>query len=318
MSPGSLCAARVASGPNGLSSLLLENDRLRVSVLPGLGGRIHEFVDKQTGRDWLYHSPGILPRPASYGANYDDWWTGGVDEILPTGWPCDIDGRSYPLLGELWSQDWVSEVTQNTPEAIEVHLVCTAHIAQVKVERWMRLKAGEARLYLDHRLTNLNPNHLTILWGLHPAFALDHDDYRLDIPSQHAIVDPGSPDYRADTSRYQWPDFPMTNGSLRDMRFPPGIGSQSWHLHTLVLDEGWLALFDLRANQGIRMEFERAIFSAVQLWGVYGGWRPGVYCISPEPWTGWSSDLRVAAQQKTALTLEPSQIIETGSVFELI
>jgi galactose mutarotase-like enzyme len=303
---------------NNLQTIVLENERLRISVLADIGARIHEFVDKCTNRDWLYHSPGVPPRRPVFGSNYDDWWTGGIDEIAPTGWPCEVDGRSYPLHGELWSQPWHYHITKNTPQVVEVQLWCQAIIAPLRVERWMTLRQGEPTLHLLHRLVNLDDEPLALLWGLHPAFALEHEDYRIHIPSSSAVVDPGSPDYPGpEHARYHWPEFKGDDNKVRDMSQPAPPDSDSWCLHYALLDEGWMALTDLRAGKGIGMAFDSSVFKVVILWGVYGGWRQGVYCVSPEPWAGWPSNLSAAIQQGTALVMGERQTLETRSLLTL-
>jgi hypothetical protein len=64
---------RVArTSAEGLDAVVLENDALRVTVLPALGAHVSELVDKAGGRDLLWHNPCMTPRPAPYGAYFDD------------------------------------------------------------------------------------------------------------------------------------------------------------------------------------------------------------------------------------------------------
>ena len=134
----------------GFQALILENHLVRATILPGLGARLHEFVYKPADRDWLYHNPRCLPRTPVYGANVDNWWSGGMDEAIPTGHACTYRGEEYPYLGEVWSQPWTWEVLADTPERVEVHLSCHTIIAPFKVERWHWLAAGEPILHSRH------------------------------------------------------------------------------------------------------------------------------------------------------------------------
>ncbi|MFJ6521709.1 DUF5107 domain-containing protein [Streptomyces filamentosus] len=59
-----------------LDALVLENDRLRVTVLPGLGGRIHSLHHKPTGRELVYRNP--VFQPAAFALN-GAWFSGGVE-----------------------------------------------------------------------------------------------------------------------------------------------------------------------------------------------------------------------------------------------
>ena len=63
--------------------LTLENDWLRVSVLPQLGGRVYELIDKATGNNELYRNPVI--KPTNWGPPEQGWWlaAGGLEWGLP-------------------------------------------------------------------------------------------------------------------------------------------------------------------------------------------------------------------------------------------
>jgi hypothetical protein len=62
-------------------TLVLENDWLRLTILPELGGRIYRWEDKATGRDILYHNPVV--KPTRWGVR--GWWlaTGGMEWAFP-------------------------------------------------------------------------------------------------------------------------------------------------------------------------------------------------------------------------------------------
>ncbi|MET9951304.1 DUF5107 domain-containing protein [Streptomyces sp. NPDC006339] len=57
-------------------ALVIENDRLRVTVLPGLGGRVHSLLHKVTGRELLYSNP--VFQPAAFALN-GAWFSGGIE-----------------------------------------------------------------------------------------------------------------------------------------------------------------------------------------------------------------------------------------------
>lgn len=65
-----------ARAPGELPALVLENDRLRATVLPGLGGRLASLFHKPTGRELLYRNP--VFQPAHFALN-GAWFSGGVE-----------------------------------------------------------------------------------------------------------------------------------------------------------------------------------------------------------------------------------------------
>ncbi|MFC5146969.1 DUF5107 domain-containing protein [Streptomyces aureoversilis] len=62
--------------PADLEAIVIENDRLRATVLPGLGGRVHSLEYKPTGRQLLYRNPVL--QPASFALN-GAWFSGGIE-----------------------------------------------------------------------------------------------------------------------------------------------------------------------------------------------------------------------------------------------
>ncbi|WP_330344069.1 DUF5107 domain-containing protein [Streptomyces longwoodensis] len=78
----SLLPVRVRDGygrrraPRDVDALVLENDRLAVTVLPSLGGRIASLRHKPTGRELLYRNP--VFQPANFALN-GAWYSGGVE-----------------------------------------------------------------------------------------------------------------------------------------------------------------------------------------------------------------------------------------------
>ena len=78
----SVLPARILDGygrdraPADLDALVIENDRLRATVLPGLGGRVYSLHHKPTGREFLYSNPVL--QPADFALN-GAWFSGGIE-----------------------------------------------------------------------------------------------------------------------------------------------------------------------------------------------------------------------------------------------
>ncbi|MEV0368780.1 DUF5107 domain-containing protein [Streptomyces sp. NPDC050636] len=60
----------------GLDALVIENDRLRATVLPGFGGRVYSLHHKPTDRELLYRNPVL--QPAAFALN-GAWFSGGIE-----------------------------------------------------------------------------------------------------------------------------------------------------------------------------------------------------------------------------------------------
>ncbi|MFD8193955.1 DUF5107 domain-containing protein [Streptomyces wuyuanensis] len=59
-----------------LDAIVIENDLLRATVLPGLGGRVHSLHHKPTGRELVHRNPVL--QPAGFALN-GAWFAGGIE-----------------------------------------------------------------------------------------------------------------------------------------------------------------------------------------------------------------------------------------------
>ncbi|MFE9407747.1 DUF5107 domain-containing protein [Streptomyces sp. NPDC006704] len=62
--------------PADLDTIVIENDHLRATVLPGLGGRVHSLFHKPANRELLYANP--VFQPADFALN-GAWFSGGIE-----------------------------------------------------------------------------------------------------------------------------------------------------------------------------------------------------------------------------------------------
>ncbi len=295
----------------GFQALVLENDRLRVTVLPGHGAKITEFVSKRASRDLLYHHPRFDVRPPVFGSNVDDWWTGGIDEVAPTGHPCLVNGEQLPFLGEYWSQAWSARVVEEGPERAVVDLGAGGIITPLRIERRMELRADEAILRSHHRLTNVGPEPIDFMWGIHPGLAI-RPGARIQVPAMEGVFAEGHPQLDvAPGTRFAWPRLPLRQGGSIDLSVARPPDPPSWELAYLDgLSAGWLAVTDPDTRSGFAMSFDPAVLPVVWLWGVYGGWR-GIYALALEAWTSYPARLDQAIAAGRHRTLEPGEVFET-------
>ncbi len=305
-------ASRISAdwGYRGMRALVLENALVRAVVLPDLGIKIHEFSYKPADRDFLYHHPRVEPRSPTYGVNVDNWWSGGLDEAIPTGHPSTVDGEDYPFLGEVWSLPWDYQIEARGPDVASVHLWRETVIAPLRVERWLTVHDGEPVLRMRHRVTNVGTQPFSFLWGLHPGFAVS-EGYRIDVPAGSGVIEESLPEDRLGLSgtKYDWPWANGPGGATQDMRIVPSAAVGTMDFHYLTnLTAGWLAVTDPEAQIGCGLVFPRQIFDTVWVWLVNGGWR-GVQCAAVEAWNGYPARLSQALEAGRGSTLAPGEQI---------
>ena len=146
--------------------ITLENEFIRVGILPELGGRICEAYDKKTGYDFLYRQHVI--KPAMIGV-YGPWTSGGLEFNWPfhhrpsTLMPLDY---SIEQCDDGSAIAWLSE-----------HSPCDRTKGMVGIV--LRPDAS----YFETRavVTNRTADRHSFLWWENAAVAV-HEDYRLVFP----------------------------------------------------------------------------------------------------------------------------------------
>lgn len=294
---------------HGFQALVIENSLLRLVILPELGGKLWSLVYKPIDREIFWQNPRLAPRPAPYGAAYDDWFCGGWDELFPNDAPTSFAGDLYPDHGEWWAMPFAWEITTQRPDAITLHLWRAGVVTNTQVERWITVRAGDPRIELRYRIHNAGPQPLDFLWKLHPALAIS-PDARIDLPAGTVSPDPAFND-RLDKRPFVWPHTHSAQGDVVDMRVVPPVSAATCDFYYATeLAAGWCALTDAQAGYRFDLHFDPTVFRSVWVFGAYGGWR-GHYVTILEPCTGYPYRLEEAVAQGTASQLAAGETIET-------
>ncbi|HEV2073834.1 MAG TPA: DUF5107 domain-containing protein [Thermomicrobiales bacterium] len=300
----------------GMQALVLENRQLRVTVLPELGGKIWSIVSKRHDREMLWHHPRMVPRLAHYGATYDNWFSGGWDEVFPNDYPVTIDGEPYPDHGEVWSLPTSWHVLEATDDSVSVALEHRGITIPTRVRKILTLEADEPHLRLRYEIANEGHQPLKAHWKMHPALPITAGA-RLHLPVGRVVVDEDFSGPFAQAS-FRWPHAPMQGGGNQDMRqLPDPDAGDTWFLYGLELHAGYCAVSYPGEQVGFGVSFDPKVLTSVWIFGTFGGWR-NLSTIILEPCTGYPARLDQAIQQGSVLTLEPEATLSTTVVASVL
>ncbi|WP_082581113.1 DUF5107 domain-containing protein [Leifsonia sp. Root227] len=152
----------------------LENEYLRLVILPELGGRVHIAVDKTTGQDFFYRNDVIKPALVGLAG---PWISGGIE----FNWP------QHHRPATFLPMDWTIEREDDG----SVTVWCSDHdpFARMKGMHGIRLRPGSAVLEARVRLFNRTDTTQTFLWWANVAVRV-HDEYQSFFPSDvHVVAD---------------------------------------------------------------------------------------------------------------------------------
>jgi hypothetical protein len=106
------------------NTIVLENDWLKVTMLPEYGGRILSMIYKPTGHEELYQNPVGAPYGYMAGDFFYNWLMvyGGILPTLPEA-----------EHGKTWLLPWATTVDDQSPDHVSVHMTLTDNIAPTSV-----------------------------------------------------------------------------------------------------------------------------------------------------------------------------------------
>ncbi|MBP3369943.1 MAG: DUF5107 domain-containing protein [Clostridia bacterium] len=150
----------------------LENDYIRLAIIPAIGGRVFEAYDKVTGYDFLYRQHVI--KPALIGA-YGAWISGGIE----FNWP--FHHRPSTVM----PVDY--EIEENEDGSAIVWL--SEHAPNDRTKGMVGIVLRPDTNYFETRVavSNRTPNKHNFLWWENAAVAV-HEGYRLVFPPDVTYV----------------------------------------------------------------------------------------------------------------------------------
>jgi hypothetical protein len=297
----------------GLRTIVLENQWLRLVVLPEAGAKIWQITYKPCNTDLLWNNPLIPPTRLPAGSCYDDVWSGGWDELFPNDEVATIDGNAYPDHGELWTGEWIAETFEDA-ESVSAWLRYTTAIGAIQVEKTIRLRRGCPRIDFHHRFVNQGTVCFPFLWKLHPAMAVS-PLHRIDFPKMKVVLEPAFPGSLGGAGDSgHWPIITTSLGDIDLRRVSPQDARKLYFFYGTQMEAGWCAITNTDTELACGLQFDSRIFRCCWLFATYGGWRNHNVAVL-EPCTGYPLNFEAMKAAGRQRTLAPGEALETDVRF---
>ena len=188
--------------PRDWVAVHLENEYVRLVILPELGGRIHVGYDKTVGYDFFYRNNVIKPALVGLAG---PWISGGVE----FNWP------QHHRPGTFLPTDW--EIEREPDGAVTVW--CSDHdpLTRMKGMHGIRLSPGSSVIEARVRLYNRTDDTQTFLWWANVAAAVN-DDYQSFFPGDVHFV--------ADHAKRAVASFPRVDGRYYGVDYPSQVTAE--------------------------------------------------------------------------------------------
>ena len=180
-------------------AIWLENEYIKVMILPELGGRIQMAYDKIKQRHFVYYNHVIKPALVGLAG---PWISGGIE----FNWPQHHRPSTYMPVD--------SKIVENEDGSVTVWVNEMERMFHQKGAAGFTLRPGCAYLEIQGRVSNRTPLPQTFLWWANPAVEVNDAYQSVFPPDVNAVFDHGK---RAVSS------FPIATGTYYKMDYSAGV-----------------------------------------------------------------------------------------------
>lgn len=293
----------------GMRVIVLENQLVRISILPDRGTEIIEYLYKPLDLDFMWltekgvqNPAGDLPASADSQFSYIDYYSGGWQEIFPNGGiPSTYMGARFGQHGEVTHMKWDYEIVEDTEQSISVKFTVKTRMMPFQLTKTISLKSNSTELAINEKVTNLSGVALRYMWGQHIALGKPflEEGCRIELPDGlHVIADPldtreNEESRVARGAHHDWPKAISPKGDIVDLSVLPPVNTPSEIVYiTGFQDEGWYRVKNDRIGAGIQVSWDASEMPYLWYWQEFGNtkkypWYGRHYNIGLEPFSSF-------------------------------
>jgi len=180
------------------NAVFLENQYLKIMILPELGGRVQMAYDKTKQRHFIYYNQVI--KPALVGLT-GPWISGGLE----FNWPQHHRPSTYDAIDHC--------IEENADGSVTVWCSEVERMFRTRGMAGFTLHPDKAYLEIKVKLYNRTNHPQTFLWWANPAVKVNDDYQSVFPPDVNAVFDHGKRDVS---------EFPIAKGTYYKVNYSPG------------------------------------------------------------------------------------------------
>lgn len=264
----------------------LENDILRVELLPQLGNMISSICHKAKDFEFVFQPSREFIQPPAYGSDFSTGPRAGVLDCIPTIDPCyyEITGKDLVDHGDVWALAWQEEVNEQEQEA-------WVSLPSMPLEFRRKTSLEDRQIRLTYTVKNLDDRSHYYLWTFHGLNNFN-DNTRLDFPEQLTnYINVQNDDAFFDLHEL---------GTF-------GKGSTFKWYFTDPIEDGWASLSYPDVGLRYTVDFNPSENPYLGIWITTGGYQ-GEQNIGIEPCNGFYDSLEKARAQEKVKEIKAGAI----------
>lgn len=310
--------------------IFMENEFLKIGILAGRGSDIFQFTYKPRGIDLMLKLDKDIINPNQVfsqirdtTSQFEDYYYGGWQEILPNSAPINYRGAELGQHGEVSLIPWQYEICNRSEDEVSLKLWTRPLRFPILIEKTICLKKGSPQLHFDETLTNESDTHLHLMWGHHIAFGLPFlkEGATIETSATKFLAENAMPEHRM-FKPGEMQDWPMVKG-INNEKVDAGkiLKASDKKFSELAYLSHFkdAAYYSLTTDlMSFSINWDKDIFKYLWYWQERyatqdAPWWGKTYATALEPWSSkWTPKPDMKFMEEEWLKLEPRQVIKTS------
>ncbi len=326
------CTINDEGNINGMKTIFMENEFLKIGVLAGRGSDIFQFEYKPVGIDLMLRLDKDIINPnqvfsqiRNTGTQFEDYYYGGWQEILPNSAPINYRGAELGQHGEVSLIPWDYEILKTSEDEVSIKLWTRPLRFPILIEKTMTLKKGSAKFYIDETLTNESETSLHLMWGHHIAFGLPFlsEGATIETSATKFMAEEAMPEKRffKPGEIQDWPHVKNIKNEFIDARTILKSDADTFSDLAYLSDFRGDAFYSIKTDvMSFSIHWDKSIFNSLWYWQERfatqdAPWWGKTYAVAFEPWSSkWVANPDLELMESEWLKLEPRQVIKTSFI----
>lgn len=290
-------------------AIKLENELIRVIILPKMGGKVASIYRKDKDFELLYQNKEeVYKKPKIYDT-FSEYDASGFDDAFPSIdiSKVNISGKEilYPDHGEIWSADFTYRVDNE-----KVYLIYESTILKYKYEKIFSL--SKDNLIAEYKILNFGEDEVPCIWAMHSLIVCEEDMELIFPTDTHEIINVLNSKFLGEVGKIH--SYPLTitsEGKPYELNKILPLSSNNMEKYYVkgAVTEGICGAYYPSKDVNYRVYFDKSKLPYLGFWITEGGFR-GDYNCALEPTNGYYDSIEIAEKEQGLYKIKPNEALE--------